>query len=205
MEKVMGIDELLKDIPDKKEFSNTTSKQFKKDLYEILEDGNANLCTCLEVGTHHGYTTRILSHIFKTVVTLDNKPENHIIAKELNKDRDNIVYITEDVYWNTWDNFKLPPYQVAFIDCGHNFHEVISDTMNCIKHCKNDSLLFIYDDFGNPAPTNGIGMVVRGYIDSKFLEYKRELGEGEGYTYGTGKGIRTLDNYEGVICLWEKK
>ena len=39
---MISIDELLKDIPDKKDYPNTTSKKFKKDLYNFFFDSKFN-------------------------------------------------------------------------------------------------------------------------------------------------------------------
>ena len=58
----MNIEKILENIPDKRESKNTTSLKFKKDLIEYFKDLNLN--RCIEVGTHVGYSTRILSFLF---------------------------------------------------------------------------------------------------------------------------------------------
>ena len=58
--------DILNGIPDKTQEKNTTSLKFKKDLIEYLGDDYKDK-TCLEIGTNKGYTTRILSFLFKKV------------------------------------------------------------------------------------------------------------------------------------------
>ena len=62
---------IFKDIPDKREEKNTTSFQFKRDLLNFLGDKYKDK-TCLEIGAHKGYSSRILSDSFKRVVTCEN-------------------------------------------------------------------------------------------------------------------------------------
>ena len=57
------MNKILENIPDKREYKETTSLKFKKDLIECFSDIGKDL-TVLEVGTNHGHTTRILSFIF---------------------------------------------------------------------------------------------------------------------------------------------
>ena len=56
--------DILKGIPDKREDKNTTSLKFKQDMIDFLGDDYKDK-TCLEIGAHRGYTTRILSFLFK--------------------------------------------------------------------------------------------------------------------------------------------
>ena len=48
---------ILDSIPDKTQDKQTTSLKFKQDVIEFFKD--KNLDTCLEIGTNHGWTTRI--------------------------------------------------------------------------------------------------------------------------------------------------
>ena len=58
---------MFRDIPDKRQYKDTTSLQFKYDLVESFEDTECGEYIVLEVGTNHGHTTRILSFLFKLV------------------------------------------------------------------------------------------------------------------------------------------
>ena len=60
----------MENIPDKSYYFNTTSLKFKKDLIDYFGENYQNK-TCLEIGTHKGYTTRILSDLFKKVITCE--------------------------------------------------------------------------------------------------------------------------------------
>ena len=53
----------------------------------------------LELGTNHGHGTRVLSFLFKKVITMDWREEPNLrMARELNSDRDNITYIQKNLY-----------------------------------------------------------------------------------------------------------
>ena len=111
----MNFEQILKDIPDKRQDKDTTSLKFKKDLIEFFgEDWKDK--TCLEIGTNRGYTTRILSFLFKKVITCEYDSELVNFAKNVNKDRDNIEFLQKDVYQSTWDFENI---DVSFIDCVH--------------------------------------------------------------------------------------
>lgn len=194
----MDYDLIFKDVPDKRQYPNTTSRQFKLDILEFAKD-NGKDYTVLEVGTNHGHTTRILSFAFKNVITLDLHNSNLDRAKKLNKDRDNITYIKKDVYLEHWWDLTLPPFQVVFIDCGHQYHQVISDTHNSQIHCGGDELYYIYDDYGNPRQQ------VKKAVDdllqnSPALQPLSGIGEDKGaQLFPDNKDLKLIDT-EGIIC-----
>tara|TARA_A100001201_G_C4066689_1_gene194378 strand:- start:331 stop:924 length:594 start_codon:yes stop_codon:yes gene_type:complete len=190
---------MFKDIPDKRQYKETTSLKFKKDLIELFGEIGKDY-TILEVGTNHGHTTRILSFLFKDVITLDWREEPNLrMAKELNPDRDNITYIEKNVY-TSWDDLNLPKFQVSFIDCDHEYQGVISDINNCIKYGDTEQYL-IFDDYGHP--TTGVKRAVHDVIDRNdnfnIVEY---IGEPKGSDCRPGL---ILTDYEGVICKYESK
>ena len=197
----MNVEDLKKSLIDKTENKSTTSKKFKSDLIDNFAHENSKDYTCLEVGTHWGYTTNVLSHLFKDVITIEGVSENVEKAIDINKDRDNIKYIHDELYLQPWWNFNLPPYQVAFIDAGHQYHQCVSDTWNVITHCKSDFLYIIYDDFGNPHFSNGVARCVTDYVKSGHLKLIGGIGEAKGFEF---KPNTKLNNTEGVITLWQK-
>ena len=77
--------DILNDIPDKREQVKTTSLKFKKDLIDFFGNDYKNK-RCLEIGTHKGYTTRILSNLFKKVVTCEIETDLINFAKNLKED-----------------------------------------------------------------------------------------------------------------------
>ena len=88
------IEELLSEIKeDKIDNLSTTSFQLKKDLWEFFQNCQDKIA--VEFGTHKGQTTRILSHLFKKVYTVNCN--DNLDAKALNSDRNNIVYLNFDL------------------------------------------------------------------------------------------------------------
>ena len=190
---------IFRDVPDKREFKHTTSLKFKEDLLNIFKDIGTDY-TLLEVGTAYGHTTRILSFIFKHVVTMDLHAEPNLrIAQEINHDRDNITYIQKDVY-TPWDDLQLPNYQVCLIDCGHDYNHVMSDIGNCIKF-GDESQYMIFDDYGHPD--TGVKKAITDLCNTNsnfnIVEY---IGEPVGSDCRPGL---ILTDWEGVICKYEIK
>lgn len=192
------IEKILEGIPDKRQYKETTSLKFKTDVYNLFKDIGQEY-VCLEVGTNHGHTTRILSFLFKHVITMDWREEPNLrMAKELNHDRTNITYIQKDVY-SPWNDLNLPIFQVAFIDCGHDYSSVIQDINNCIRYGADNQYL-IFDDFGLPG--SEVKQAIHDSINNiSGLKKIADIGEAEGDEPRIGKVL--LDS-EGVICLYEK-
>jgi protein-L-isoaspartate O-methyltransferase len=88
----MNQNKILKGIPDKRQDTDTTSLKFKRDLIEFFEKDYQDK-TCLEIGTNKGYTTRMLSFLFKNVITCENDWDLLKFAEDVNKDRDNIEFL----------------------------------------------------------------------------------------------------------------
>ena len=190
----MNFEQILKDIPDKRQDKDTTSLKFKKDLIEFFgEDWKDK--TCLEIGTNRGYTTRILSSLFKKVITCEHKQNLIDFAKEVNKDRDNVEFINKDVYRTNW-NFE--DISVVFIDCDHEINSVLSDINNSINLCKpGEELLIIFDDYGLDNPWEGVKEAISKYEDNSRFKIVKEIGHSKGWNYKPNKFLREV---EGVIC-----
>ena len=146
----MNFEQILKDIPDKRQDKDTTSLKFKKDLIEFFgEDWKDK--TCLEIGTNRGYTTRILSFLFKKVITCEYDSELVNFAKNVNKDRDNIEFLQKDVYQSTWDFENI---DVSFIDCVHEYENVMHDiqkSLQLVKSNKEMILVLFSSNFNDMA------------------------------------------------------
>ena len=195
----MDIDFMLKNIPDKRQYKETTSLQFKRDLIKLFSEMGKDH-TILEVGTNHGHTTRILSFLFKNVITLDWREEPNLrMAKELNADRDNITYIEKDVYASSWDDLNLPKFEVSFIDCNHEYGGVVSDILNCTNYGNSEQYI-IFDDYGHPK--TGVKKAIQDTINQNdnfnIVEY---IGEPKGSDCRPGL---ILTDYEGVVCKFLK-
>lgn len=192
------IDELLIEIKeDKKDNLSTTSFQFKKDIWTFFQNFQDKIA--VEFGTHKGQTTRILSFLFKKVYTINNN--DNIVAKQLNQDRNNIVYLNFDLYSKEGLNIT-DTIDVFLIDAGHEYEHVITDinratSMNCSEEC-----YIIFDDYGADCHQYSVKKAIDEAIELNALIPIKEIGHGPGHNFGTGdKGgpDRILLNSEGLI------
>jgi|TARA_A100001515_G_scaffold108345_1_gene89168 SAM-dependent methyltransferase len=193
--------EYLKGIPDKREYKETTSLRFKEDLIEFFSDIGSER-TILELGTNHGHTTRVLSFLFNKVITVDWKEEPNLrMARELNKDRDNITYVEKDLYNGMWD---FSNFDVVFFDAVHTHEAVLSDINHAISTGK-DNMYFVFDDYGHPTST-GPHDIVNDFIRNvKGFERVRHIGEPEGTKLWEKSGRDTaLKTSEGIICKYSR-
>lgn len=192
------IDELLIEIgEDKTQNLSTTSFQFKRDIWEYFQNCQDKIA--VEFGTHKGQTTRILSYLFKKVYTVNNNDNE--TAKELNKDRDNIIYLNFDLYSNN----QLPIFDnidVFLIDAGHEYKHIVYDinratSMNCNEEC-----YIIFDDYGANCHSKTVKPAVDQALNKQILSLIKGIGHQKGYNFGNGgKGgeDRILEDYEGLI------
>ena len=127
---MVDIEKLLENIPDKREWKTTTSHKFKRDLYKIFNDLGLQDSKVVELGTHHGHTTRILSFLFDEVVTYDIIDDG--FSKKLNGDRDNISHRYQDIYESPWWEDCVGA-SVVFIDAVHKYEEAKKDIKNTLK------------------------------------------------------------------------
>ena len=158
-----------------------------------------NLKTCLEIGTNKGYTTRVLSFLFKKVITCENNFELFQFAMNVNQDRNNIEFQQKDVYNTQWD-FK--DIDVVFIDCVHEYAAVMMDINNSCQLTKpNESLILVFDDYGLPKPPGRLKDVKDAVDDvvkqEERFEVVKFIGEPKGSDCRPGK---LLKDHEGVIC-----
>ena len=193
-----SVDQILEKIgEDKFQNLSTTSLKFKRDVWDFFQkfkDKNA-----LELGTHKGQTSRLMSYLFKTVYTV-NKLDN-TDAKELNKDINNINYISNfELYGNIPLNIDCK-FSLFFLDAGHRYEELIFDinrvtSMSCEEDC-----YILFDDYGSMI-NPGIKQAVTQAVDSNVLEIVKFIGHQKDHNFGTGnKGgnDRILYDHEGVI------
>ena len=188
---------ILESIPDKTVYKDTTSHKFKQDLIEFFKD--KNLKSCLEIGTNHGWTTKILSILFEEVHTIDYYQNNINLAKQNNNQSSNIKYYVADAYNTTLYN-TLPKIDVAFIDCLHTFEHVIMDINNSLKLIDVEKgMYFIFDDYGHPEST-GVHDAINSAI-SEGLKIECYIGQDKGYQYNSAS---TLIHREGIILSYGK-
>lgn len=191
--------DILNNLPDKTEYKNTTSRKFKSDLISFFKD--KSLSVCLEIGTNHGHTTHVLSHLFEHVYTIDLHQSNIDIARKVNSDRNNINYITGDAYIAS--NYKnVPIIDVAFIDCMHTFEGVFTDIQTALSKCGKNGIYLIFDDYAHPTST-GVYEAIEHAIDEGL---KREIyiGQEQGFTFSQEVNPTTLIREEGIILSYGK-
>jgi hypothetical protein len=188
---------ILNNIPDKTQYKDTTSHKFKQDVIDFFTD--KKLKTCIELGTNHGWTTRILSDLFEHVYTIDHKQSNTDLAKSNNADKNNITFITGDVY-NSATYHGLPKIDVAFIDCIHTYDAVIADINSCISLMDTEcGMYFIFDDHGHPQAIGVKQAIDRAIMEGLVVECY--IGHDAGYQYND---TSILIDKEGVILSYGK-
>ena len=183
--------DLLKKIPDKYESKTTTSLKWKSDLIDFFSDDKYKNMNVLEVGSSLGASTHILSHLFREVTALDNLAIRHEKSKELNKNRDNIIYKVMDVYSQQWDFENM---DVVFIDCVHDYQHVKQDINNSIINFDNPILVF--DDYGLFPE---IKKAVDEYIEEGKLKLIKKIGHYPGNVFPKTQ-YKILKDREGLIC-----
>jgi len=184
----MNIDEILKTIPDKSEHRTTTSHKFKRDVFDFFNKPEFKEKICLEIGSNVGYTSRVLSFLFKEVIGFNLESVEN--AEIFNKDRPNVRYYAQDVY-----NTKLPVDfgDVFLIDAQHTYHAVIDDTIRSLSFKSSDKKYFIYDNYG-VFPE--IKKAIDDLIEYGKIEEVKKIGHVTNSDF-----VRPLLDYEGIICI----
>lgn len=198
------IDQLLEEIgEDKTQNMTTTSLKFKRDVWEFFQGFEDKIA--VEFGTHKGQTTKILSHLFKKVYTVNN--QDNAEAKKLNENIQNIEYISNfDLYLDRlpeWTTSRALPINdtidVFLIDAGHKYYHVISDinrvtSMNCSKEC-----YIIFDDYGLKCHSEHVKRAVDQAINQNILTKVKGIGHSKGYSFKQEDPEYTLEASEGLI------
>ena len=190
--------ELINSLPDKKEYKNTTSHKFKKDLISFFE--NKEIINALEIGANHGHTTKVLSHLANKVYAIDWLTENIEYIKEVNKDRDNVEIIQGDAYVDsTYENINCK-FDLVFIDCVHIYENVIADINRALQYFDEErGIYLVFDDYGHSHPvTRGVKKAIDESIQSG-LKFETHIGEDKGYSFSNNS---TLIGNEGIILSY---
>ena len=190
----MSIEQALQGIPDKREWKTTTSLELKRDLYRFFNETEpSNDLKAVELGTHHGHTTRVLSFLFKEVRTYDIVDDGQ--SKKFNASRKNITHVYQDIYETPWWE-DCDDMSVVFVDAVHKYGEVSEDIDNCLKIPTVEYIVF--DDYGL------FPEVKRAVIDAaknKKIVPVKYIGEPPGSECRIGK---SLFDWEGIICRVNK-
>ena len=122
------IEQILSQVPNKGEDKNTTSYEFKKDLYDFFWESKWRDRSVLEVSCSIGYSTYLLSHLFKQVYAVDYTRDLLDFASKFyqSRGRKNIQLIQCDIYRTPYWA-KLPKADVVFLDADHRYNFVVYD------------------------------------------------------------------------------
>jgi hypothetical protein len=167
----------------------TCSDEMRNDISDFFSK-NADYIIA-EIGSHKGYSTRILSKMFSKVYAVDNSIEWTNFNKEYNNDINNIEYINLDIYIQNWN--KIPEnVDVCFIDAIHTYEHCKSDIINSINRFKNLQYI-IFDDYG---VWPGVKKVVDEMIQNNILIFEKFIG----LTTIPGPDGDVTNSHEGIIC-----
>ena len=169
----------------------TTSMKFKADTIDFFKEGFENK-TALEVGTSLGYGTKILSGLFKKVITLDNSNDKLYEAKENLKHLDNVEFILMDVYKDKWQFNENA--DVVFIDCVHTYQHLKSDVDNSLNTF--DKPILMFDDYGLFPD---LKQLIDEYVEAGKLKILQKIGQHTGKIYPKTQN-KILKDREGIIC-----
>jgi hypothetical protein len=196
----VNIDDMLDNMPDKKDDNNTTSKKFKKDLYNFISSSELDYknMTIMELGTAHGHTTGILASLFKKVITLDKTKSNLDKAQKNNQQFNNIRYYEGDIYF---DDLPVEHFDVAFIDCMHWMPMVIHDIIKILNLTKGREITVIFDDYGLDWGTNAknVKYIVDWFVENGYMKVIKRIGHKKGTQIQNSKDCVLCDS-EGIIC-----
>ena len=186
----MTIDEILSLVPDKFEHKTTTSKKFKRDLFEFFDKPEFKDKIGLEIGSNLGYTTFILSFLFKQVYGINEKEFDKADAFCKRNSRTNVQFFGQDVY-----KYGLPidSADVIMVDALHTYEAVQTDVYNSLKLNSTGKKYFIFDDVGAyPEIINSLNDL----FDKGVIKPIKKIGHSD-----EEKFTRPLYDWEGVICI----
>tara|TARA_R110000782_G_scaffold106763_2_gene195104 strand:- start:467 stop:1051 length:585 start_codon:yes stop_codon:yes gene_type:complete len=189
------IDQLLEEIgEDKTQNMTTTSFKFKRDIWEFFQGFEDKIA--VEFGTHRGQTTKILSHLFKKVYTVNN--QDNAEAKKLNEGIQNIEYISNfDLYSD--NPLSITDIDVFLIDAGHKYFHVIADINRALSMKYNKECYIIFDDYGLKCHSKHVKRAVDQALNQKALTKVKGIGHSKGHSFKQGNPEYTLEDSEGLI------
>jgi predicted O-methyltransferase YrrM len=197
----MNIDTLLLSIPDKHlRWKSTTSRVFKKDLYNFLID--KDIQDILEIGTNQGLTSLILSYVSKNVYTVELTEHNVNEAKKHCSGRNNITFINGDAYSNKTYTTCPKYFDVVVIDCLHDYESVIKDINRALSYTNPEKGIYlVFDDYSHPE-FEGVRSAINECIEMG-LKVQSYLGHPQDHTVVTSEAHSfKLVGPEGVILSY---
>ena len=189
--------QILESTKFKDEHLWTVSRKLKSDLIEFFS--GKGLRKAVEVSGWHGYTTRILSFLFRNVVYVE-APEVFAdcskIAKSVNRDRENIDYIPLDAYRDPWQFEEI---DVFFIDCEHRYEPTCSDIDNALG-CLATGGYLVFDDYSYPEDAFGVRRAIDDACRTGKIRVITFIGSRLLWSSESAFSIDASGLPEGVIC-----
>ena len=171
----------------------TCSSKMRYDIADFFV--NKSHFKIAEIGSHKGYSTKILAKLFAKVYAVDNSVEWTNFNKNFNKDATNIEYVMLDIYKDSWEILPVD-IEVSFIDAAHSYDGCKSDIMNSINRFTNLQYI-IFDDYG---VWPGVKQIIDELIKNKVLLFEKFIGLND---IPGPNGIVKNTN-EGIICSLNK-
>ena len=171
----------------------TCSSKMRRDISDFFV--SKNHFKIAEIGSHKGYSTKVLSKIFSKVYAVDNSIEWTNFNKNFNKDSTNIEYVMLDIYKDNWEIIP-EDIEVSFIDADHSYNGCKSDIINSIKRFKNLKFI-IFDDYG---VWSGVKQIIDELILKKTLIFEKFIGLND--VPGPNGIVKNIN--EGIICSINK-
>lgn len=182
----------LQKIPEKSEYKDTTTHQWKKDLVSFIKANNIK--SVLEIGSAIGYTSYIISSFVDNVTSVEFSSNRMLQNKTFNKSNTNIIFFEDDVYNTPWNKYGY--HDLVIVDCNHQYDYVVNDIRNAVSVIKAKYIAF--DDYGLYPD---VYHAVNTYINNQSLEIAQRIGAPpQSDFYFTSAKNKTLVDYEGVIC-----
>jgi SAM-dependent methyltransferase len=187
---MIDLENLLSKVPEKIEFRNTTSKKFKRNVFEFFNTDYFKDKSCLEIGCANGHTTFILSKLFKQVYGINLTDTTEALNFCNENGSYNVEFFVQDVYTSGLPEVEV---DVIMIDAVHTYEAVQSDIKNSLKLKSQNKKYFIFDDTGiEPQVLKS----VTDYCDRDILKIVKKIGCIPG-----DKFHRRLYSEEGLICI----
>ena len=193
------IEQILSKIPNKRENKDTTSHEFKRDLYDFFWEDKWRERSILEVSCSRGFSSYLLSYLFKQVYAVDYERDLLDFASKFNQDRGrkNIQFIQCDIYRAPYWA-KLPKADVVFLDADHRYKSVVYDIRNAWTNILDKGGYIIIDDYGLPG--SGVHRAVEDLIKENSRLIKVDyIGEPP----GSIPYRRKLLDWEGLILKYD--
>lgn len=187
------VETILSELPDKWEVKTTTSKKWKRGLYNFCKE--EGIKSVLEIGTSLGHTTYFMAHFVDKVTTLEFSEDRVKRASKLSEKHNNINFICGSAY----DEWNFDYHDLVIIDCIHEYKYIKSDIENAINL---GTKYIAFDDYGLfPELKTAIDEA----IDSGRLELVYKIGYPAGTHFYMSKSTNTtsdkvLADSEGIIC-----